>query len=65
MSKAMKIQVLAFEDKNEVDILISGLNRIISSEQGKYESGSSIKRAKDIRNELIKISKIFQATNNN
>tara|TARA_R100000995_G_C3470670_1_gene118162 strand:- start:152 stop:349 length:198 start_codon:yes stop_codon:yes gene_type:complete len=65
MSKAMKIQVLAFEDKNEVDILISGLNRIISYDTGDYESGSDIKRAKDIRNELIKISKIFKATNNN
>ncbi len=61
----MKIQVLAFEDKNEVDILISGLNRIISYDTGDYESGSDIKRAKDIRNELIKISKIFKATNNN
>jgi len=65
MSKAMKIQVLAFEDKNEVDILISGLNRIISYDDGNYESGSTIKRAKDIRNELIKISTIFETTNNN
>ena len=65
MSKAMKIQVLAFEDKNEVDILISGLNRIISYDDGDYESGSAIKRAKEIKDELIKISTIFQATNNN
>jgi len=65
MSKALKIQVLAFEDKNEVDILISGLNRIILYDDGNHESGSTIKKAKEIRDELVKIVTIFEATNNN
>ena len=63
MSKAMKIQVLAFEDNDEVNLLINGLNEIIIDND--HYSDSAIQKAREIKDELIKISTIFQATNNN
>ena len=63
MSKAMKIQVLAFEDNDEVNLLINGLNKIIIDNN--HYSDSAIQRARGIKDELIKISTIFEATNNN
>ena len=63
MSKAMKIQVLALEDNDEVELLINGLNEIIIDND--HYSNSAIQKARDIKDELIKISTIFQATNNN
>ena len=63
MSKEMKIQVLAFEDSDEVNLLINGLNEIIIDND--HYSDSAIQKAREIKDELIKISTIFQATNNN
>jgi len=63
MSKAMKIQVLALEDNDEVELLINGLNEIIIDND--HYSDSAIQKAREIKDELIKISTIFQATNNN
>ena len=63
MSKALKIQVLAFENKDEVNVLLRGLNTVIIDDN--YFSDSTIKTAKEIRDELIKIVTIFEATNNN
>ena len=62
MSKAMRIQVLAFESVNEVNILISGVNKVINSD---HFSDSARQTAKEIRDELIKINTVFEATNNN
>ena len=65
MSKAMKIQVLALEDNDEVELLINGLNIIIMFRDNNHYSDSAIQKAREIKDELIKISTIFQATNNN
>ena len=65
MSKALKIQVLAFENKDEVMILIHGLKKWIDTMNDMAYSSSSIQTAKDILDELIKINAIFENTNNN
>ena len=65
MSKALKIQVLAFENKDEVMILIHGLKKWIDTMNDMGYSSSSIQTAKDMLNELIKINAIFENTNNN
>ena len=64
MSKALKIQVLAFENKDEVMILIHGLKKWIDTMNDMAYSSSSIQTAKDILDELIKINAIFENTNN-
>ena len=64
MSKALKIQVLAFENKDEVMILIHGLKKLIDAMDDMGYSPLSIQTAKDILDELIKINAIFENTNN-
>ena len=64
MSKALKIQVLAFENKDEVMILIHGLKKLIDAMDDMGYSPLSIQPAKDILDELIKINAIFENTNN-
>ena len=64
MSKALKIQVLAFENKDEVMILIHGLKKLIDSMDDMGYSALSIQTAKGILDELIKINAIFENTNN-
>jgi len=65
MAKALKIQVLAFENKDEVMILIHGLKKYVNIMDDMGYSSSSIEKAKEILDELIKINAIFEATNNN
>ena len=65
MSKALKIQVLAFENKDEVLILMHGLKKLIDNMDDMGYSDLSIQTAKGILDELIKINAIFEATNNN
>jgi len=64
MSKALKIQVLAFEDKDEVLILMHGLKKLIDNMDNMGYSDLSIQTAKEILDELIKINTIFEAANN-
>ena len=64
MSKALKIQVLAFENKDEVMILIHGLKKLIDAMDDMGYSPLSIQTAKDMLDELIKINAIFENTNN-
>tara|TARA_Y100000593_G_scaffold39536_1_gene76370 strand:- start:181 stop:378 length:198 start_codon:yes stop_codon:yes gene_type:complete len=64
MSKAMKIQVLAFENKDEVLFLIQGLKKLIDNMDDMGYSDLSIQTAKGILDELIKINTIFEAANN-
>ena len=64
MSKAMKIQVLAFEDKDEVLFLIQGLKKLIDNMDNMGYSMLSIQKAEGILDELIKINTIFEAANN-
>ena len=64
MSKAMKIQVLAFEDKDEVLFLIQGLKKLIDNMDNMGYSNLSIQKAEGILDELIKINTIFEAANN-
>lgn len=64
MSKAMKIQVLAFEDKDEVLFLIQGLKKLIDNMDNMGYTSLSIQKAKGILDELIKINTIFEAANN-
>ena len=64
MSKALKIQVLAFENKDEVMILIHGLKKLMDAMDDMGYSPLSIQTAKDILDELIKINAIFENTNN-
>ena len=63
MSKALKIQVLAFENKDEVMILIHGLKKLIDAMDDMGYSPLSIQTAKDMLDELIKINAIFENTN--
>ena len=65
MAKALRIQVLAFENKDEVMILIHGLKKLIDSMDDMGYSALSIQTAKGILDELIKINAIFEAANNN
>ena len=62
MSKAMKIQVLAFEDKDEVLFLIQGLKKLIDNMDNMGYTSLSIQKAKGILDELIKINTIFFKT---
>ena len=64
MSKALKIQVLAFENKDEVMILIHGLKKLMDAMDDMGYSPLSIQTAKDMLDELIKINAIFENTNN-
>ena len=64
MSKAMKIQVLSFEDKDEVLFLIQGLKKLIDNMDNMGYSNLSIQKAEGILDELIKINTIFEAANN-
>ena len=64
MSKALKIQVLAFENKDEVLILMHGLKKLIDNMDNMGYSDLSIQTAKEILDELIKINTIFEAANN-
>ena len=64
MSKAMKIQVLAFEDKDEGLFLIQGLKKLIDNMDNMGYSNLSIQKAEGILDELIKINTIFEAANN-
>lgn len=65
MSKALKIQVLAFENKDEVLILMHGLKKLIDNMDDMGYSDLSIQKAKGILDELIKINEIFETSNNN
>ena len=65
MSKALKIQVLAFENKDEVLILMHGLKKLIDNMDDMGYSDLSIQTAKGILDELIKINEIFETSNNN
>jgi len=65
MSKALKIQVLAFENKDEVMILIHGLKKLIDNMDDMGYSALSMQTAKGILDELIKINAVFEAANNN
>ena len=65
MSKAMKIQVLAFEDKDEVLFLIQGLKKLIDNMDNMGYSNLSIQKAEGILDELIKINEIFETSTNN
>jgi len=65
MSKALKIQVLAFENKDEVMILIHGLKKLIDNMDDMGYSALSMQTAKGILDELIKINAVFETTNNN
>ena len=60
----MKIQVLAFEDKDEVLFLIQGLKKLIDNMDNMGYSNLSIQKAEGILDELIKINTIFEASNN-
>ena len=60
----MKIQVLAFEDKDEVLFLIQGLKKLIDNMDNMGYTSLSIQKAKGILDELIKINTIFDAANN-
>lgn len=60
----MKIQVLAFEDKDEVLFLIQGLKKLIDNMDNMGYTSLSIQKAKGILDELIKINTIFEAANN-
>ena len=60
----MKIQVLAFENKDEVLFLIQGLKKLIDNMDDMGYSDLSIQTAKGILDELIKINTIFEAANN-
>ena len=62
MSKALKIQVLAFEDHDEVKLIMSSLNKI--KDDTTYPTQSRIK-VRNILDELYKIDAIFENTNNN
>ena len=65
MSKALKIQVLAFENKDEVLILMHGLKKLIDNMDNMGYTSLSIQKAKGILDELIKINEIFETSNNN
>ena len=60
--KAMRIPVIAFEKKQEAEILSSALNLY-----KKYSSeyGWSIEKVEAMRDEIQKIVIIFEKTNNN
>ena len=60
----MKIQVLAFEDKDEGLFLIQGLKKLIDNMDNMGYSNLSIQKAEGILDELIKINTIFEAANN-
>ena len=64
MSKALKIQVLAFENKDEVLNLMHGLKKLIDNMDNMGYSNLSIQKAEGILDELIKINTIFEAANN-
>ncbi len=58
--KAMRIPVIAFENKQEAEILGNALN--LYSEEYK---GERTEKVEAIRNEIQKIIIIFEKTNNN
>ena len=60
MAKALRVPVLVFENKEEVEIIASALN-LYSEEYG----GERQKKVDKVRNEIHKIIVIFEKTNNN
>ena len=62
MSKALKIQVLALEDHDEVKLIMSALNKI--KDDTNYPTPARTK-VRSILDELYKIDAIFENTNNN
>ena len=60
--KAMKIPVLAFEHQDEVKLIMSALNRILSDSTYPTPSREIVMRILD---ECCKIDAIFENTNNN
>jgi len=62
MSKAMKIQVLVFENHNEVKLIMKALHLIKDSSNYSQRERGEIKELLD---EIYKINGIFEATNNN
>tara|TARA_R110000824_G_scaffold109467_1_gene257034 strand:- start:285 stop:485 length:201 start_codon:yes stop_codon:yes gene_type:complete len=65
MAKALKVQVLVFENNEEVEMIMNGLHRIKEANLVKYHSETSKKRLEDLLNEVYKINAIFEAQNNN
>ena len=60
--QAMKIPVLAFEHQDEVKLIMSALNRILSDSTYPTPSREIVRRILD---ECCKIDAIFENTNNN
>ena len=65
MAKALKVQVLVFENNEEVEMIMNGLHRIKEANLVKYDSETSKKRLEDLLNEVYKINAIFEAQNDN
>lgn len=65
MAKALKVQVLVFENNEEVEMMMNGLHRIKEANLVKYDSETSKKRLEDLLNEVYKINAIFEAQNDN
>ena len=60
--KAMKIPVLSFENQDEVKLIMSALNRILSDPTYPTPSREIVRKILD---ECSKIDAIFENTNNN
>ena len=60
MPKSMRIPVLVFENKEEVEIMLSSIHTYQET-QKKYDK---VKVA-ELLNEIYKIDRIFEKTNNN
>ena len=52
MAKALKVQVLVFENNEEVEMMMNGLHRIKEANLVKYDSETSKKRLEDLLNEV-------------
>jgi len=62
MSKALKVQVLVFENQEEVSLIMKGLHLIKDSSNYSQRERTKIK---EILNEVYKINGIFEAQNSN
>ena len=62
MAKALKVQVLVFENQEEVGLIMKGLHLI--KDNSNYSERERAK-IKEILNEIYKINGIFEAQNNN
>jgi len=62
MAKALKVQVMVFENQEEVVLIMKGLHLIKDSSN---YSERKRKKIKELLDEIYKINGIFEAQNNN